>query len=176
MLTNFHPPGPRPAHLMVAGFLGARLQTFLTIQCGDQHNNGITNFMKTNIAVISKITGNCMGTTDIYLKGPKMRLEQSFIVYPISAGDQAKVITIQSDTRLGKIDLTTCKGNYTPSHPNGAYFPHYTMAQINNTLVTFEISPEDINRIKLQIFGTTDQHAGSNGVVFSDNSGAVNVL
>ena len=130
----------------------------------------------TQIAQIGKVKGNIMGTTTIFMKLKGMRAEDDFIVYPIGKDDSAKVITIQSGKRFGKIDLSTGKGNITPSISGGANSIHYIQAQIRKTMQHFDVNIEDVNRIKMQIFGTTDQNAGNNGWIYSDNSGAVNVL
>ncbi len=132
--------------------------------------------MKNSTAKIGKLGVNCLGTTDINMTVPGARKEQEFTVYPISRGEDARVITIQSETRFGRIDLSTGTGTVTPAHRGGAFGPHYTRALINGTMVKFDISIEDVNRIKMQIFGTTDSEAGGRTGVFSDNSGAVNVL
>ncbi len=129
----------------------------------------------TTNAIISKLGRNCLGTLDIYMTLPGMRKEQDFCVYPISKGDQAKVITIQSGNRFGKIDLSTgrglmskCAGTYSSSIT-------YIQAQIRGTLQAFTVTPEDVNKLKLEIFGTTDSMAGAS-FIYCDNSGAVNVL
>lgn len=134
--------------------------------------------MKNTTAEIGKLKVNCMGTTDIEIKAGTMRKSEVFCVYPISKDDSAKVITIQSAKRFGYLNLSTAEGQITPSHQNGAYRHHYTFALIHGTIQKFTVSETDINRIKMQIFGTTDCEAGKiqNGVCFSDNSGAINVL
>lgn len=130
----------------------------------------------TQIAAVGKIRQNIMGTISISMKLKGMKAEDEFCVYPIGADGDAKVITIQSGKRFAKLDISTGKGTTTPSHANGAYGHHYTHAQIFNKLQDFQISQDDVNRIKMEIFGTTNQNAGNNGWIFSDNSGAVNVL
>lgn len=64
----------------------------------------------------------------------------------------------------------------TKSHSNGAYGHTYSFERAMGLLQQFTLTPEGVNRVKLEIFGTTNQHAGHNGVVYCDNSGAVNVL
>lgn len=70
----------------------------------------MTTGQSTAVATISKIKSNIMGTTsfDMQLKG--MRKEQDFIVYPVQKDQKDKVILIQSDKRIGKINLETGKG------------------------------------------------------------------
>jgi hypothetical protein len=61
------------------------------------------------------------------------------------------------------------------SHSNGANTISYMMDQIRGALQQFTLTPEDVNRLKMDILGTTDSHAGSNGIMYCDNSGALNV-
>jgi len=110
---------------------------------------------------------NIMGTTDIEMKISGMRKAQDFIVYPIGKDDAGSVITIQSETRIGKIDLTSGKGVMSQSHSNGAYFVHFQM----DTLTPFTVSESDLENIKAQIFKTAGANVGTRGIV-SDNSGA----
>lgn len=70
---------------------------------------------------------NILGTLSFELKLPKMRKPQEFIVYPVSSGDADKPITIQSDTRIGVIDLNSGKGLMSQSHSGGAYFVHLSV-------------------------------------------------
>lgn len=127
----------------------------------------------TTNAIISKLGRNCLGTVDIYMTLPGMRKEDDFCVYPISKGDQARVITIQSGNRFGKIDLST--GTGTMAKGPSANSITYIQAQIRGTMQTFTVTPEDVNKLKLEIFGTTDSMAGTS-FIHCDNSGAVNVL
>ena len=110
---------------------------------------------------------NFMGTTDIEMKISGMRKAQDFIVYPIGADDAGSVITIQSDTRIGQINLVKGVGVMSQSHSNGAYFVHLQM----DKLTPFTISESDLQNIKSHIFKTAGDNVGSRGIV-SDNSGA----
>lgn len=99
-----------------------------------------------------------------------MRKSQDFIVYPISKDDTDKIITIQSSTRIGKIDLSTGRGLMSQSHSNGAYFVHFQM----DKLTPFTVSESDLEEIKAHIFRTAGSNVGTRGIV-SDNSGASGV-
>jgi hypothetical protein len=110
---------------------------------------------------------NIMGTTDIEMKISGMRKAQDFIVYPIGKDDAGSIITIQSETRIGKIDLTSGRGLMSQSHSNGAYFIHFQM----DKLIPFTVSDSDLQNIKSHIFKTAGANVGTRGVV-SDNSGA----
>lgn len=127
-------------------------------------------------ATISKFGRNCLGTVDIYMTVPRARKEQEFSVYPIARGSDATVITIQSGTRFGRIDLSKGRGIVSASHSNGSNSTHYRMDIARRTATAFTLTTEDVNRIKLEIFGTTDSEAGRASGIMSDNSGAVNVL
>jgi hypothetical protein len=124
---------------------------------------------------ISKIYTNSMGTVSFIGKLDKgMRKEQDFIVYPISKDSESKLITIQSHTRIGKIDLETGEGKMSQSHSNGAFFPHLQI----DKLTPFQLSEGDTSALKVKVFLSSDPKAGKdqNGIIFSDNSGAINVL
>ena len=114
---------------------------------------------------------NIMGTTDIEMKISGMRKAQDFIVYPIGADDAGSVITIQSDTRIGQINLVKGVGVMSQSHSNGAYFVHLQM----DKLTPFTISESDLANIKSHIFKTAGDNVGSRGIV-SDNSGASRIF
>ena len=118
-------------------------------------------------AEIFGLKRNIMGTTDIEMKIAGMRKPQSFIVYPINKDDSADIITIQSETRIGKIDLSNGRGLMSQSHANGAYFIHLQM----DKKTPFTISESDLEKLKMQIFKTAGDNVGSR-VIVTDNSGA----
>lgn len=122
-------------------------------------------------AIIEKISSNIMGTTDITMKIKGMRKFQNFIVYPLDKDNSSNIITIQSGTRIGKIDVETGRGVMSKSHSSGAYFHHLQM----DVLTKFELSDLDNTALKLKIFTSADKNAG-NSVVSTDNSGAINIL
>jgi hypothetical protein len=134
----------------------------------------MTNYAKGGEIAKAEILGlkrNIMGTTDIEMKISGMRKPQSFIVYPIGADDAGNVITIQSDTRIGQINLVKGVGVMSQSHSNGAYFVHL---QIDG-MTSFAISESDLEKIKSHIFKTAGDNVGSRGIV-SDNSGASRIF
>jgi hypothetical protein len=124
------------------------------------------------IAEIQNIHGNSMGTTSFEMKMKGMRKFQDFIIYPITGGQENnKKIMIQSDTRIGEIDLSTGKGEMSQSHSGGAYFMHLSM----DKKTPFEIKPIDLQELKMKIFTSAGSKVGDLGLV-SDNSGANDVL
>jgi hypothetical protein len=110
---------------------------------------------------------NELGTASIDMKLKGMRKAQEFDVYPIKTGDRE--VTIQSETRIGRLDLTTGKGYMSKSHPSGAYFVHLTM----DKLEPFEFSSSDFSKVKKGIKGSSAK--GSSGVIYFDNTGAKSI-
>jgi hypothetical protein len=121
-------------------------------------------------AEIFGLSRNYMGTTDIEMKITGMRKAQDFSVYPIGKEDAGNVIMIQSETRIGQINLVKGVGVMSQSHSSGAYFVHLQM----DKLTPFTISESDLENIKAQIFKTAGSNVGTRGIV-TDNSGASGV-
>jgi len=124
--------------------------------------------------MVQNIYTNIMGTASFEAKFPKMNKFQDFSVYPIEKNSANKIITIQSSTRIGKIDLETGKMIITKSYPNGAYFHHLSMGD----RYAVQLSESDTSALKIAIILTADENAGKsqNGIVSSDNSGAINLM
>ena len=122
--------------------------------------------------MLSNIRKNCMGTVSFDAQFPGMRKAQDFVVYPMHGGDQdGLLVKVQSDTRIGMIQLES--GTITMSKPRagGAYFLHLNGAQIIGRL-----SAEELLLLKAEIFATASGKAGTNGIVYTDNSGAIEVF
>ena len=122
-------------------------------------------------AEILGFSRNIMGTTDIEMKITGMRKPQDFIVYPIGKDDAGNVITIQSDTRIGQINLVKGVGVMSQSHQGGAYFVHLQM----DKLTSFELSEKDLKDLKAFINKTSGANVGSS-MIKSDNSGASRIF
>lgn len=120
---------------------------------------------------ITNIRKNRMGTVSFNGKFQGMRKAQDFIVYPMHAGNDASKAQIQSDTRIGSIDLTSGTIMLSPSRSGGSYGVHMILAANVGKL-----SVEDLFMLKAQIFDTAHGHAGTNGVVYTDNSAALEVF
>lgn len=114
---------------------------------------------------------NRLGTVDFDGQFSGMRKPQSFSVYPIHAGNDASSIKVQSDTRIGRIDLVS--GHVTLSKPraSGAYNIHLIGAGFVGRL-----EPGDLLMLKGHIMSTAHGKAGNNGVMYTDNSGALEVF
>lgn len=119
--------------------------------------------MNHNIILIS-VGKNSLGTANLILKVEgKMRKEQSFCVYPISVGERE--IKIQSDTRIGTIDLKTGKGILTKSYSGGAYNHHLMLGE----KFPIECNTETLNGIIEAI--RKSSKSGENVVVHIMNEG-----
>jgi len=132
-----------------------------------EHGGFFAEGGQVDFAQLSNIHRNIMGTISFDLKIKGMRKPQDFIVYPISAGESNKSIMIQSDTRIGKIDLIGGVGVMSQSHSGGAYFMHLSL----DKKTVFKLSDADLDTLKVKISGTAGDRVGSMGIS-SDNSGA----
>jgi len=112
-----------------------------------------------------------MGTVSFDGKFDGMRKAQDFIVYPMHAGNNASKAKIQSDTRIGSIDLTTGLVTLSPARQGGSYGAHMALAKPAGTLTS-----EELLMLKASIFATAHGHAGTNGIVYTDNSAAIEVF
>ena len=121
--------------------------------------------------MITNIHRNRMGTISFNGKFDGMRKVQDFIVYPFHAGNQTTAAKVQSDTRIGMIHLTTGVVLMSKSHASGAYGVHLAEAAHVGAL-----TGEELLLFKAQIAATANGHAGSNGIVYTDNSGAMEVF
>jgi hypothetical protein len=93
-----------------------------------------------------KIGKNALGTLDFVHKFEGMRKEQEFTIYPKSK--EENTIAIQSDSRIGKLDLITGKGIISASHSNGAYFHTLTMDILKKKAKNISLNNEDLTILK----------------------------
>lgn len=120
---------------------------------------------------ITNIKRNRMGTINFDGRFNGMRKAQSFIVYPIGKDGDPTRIKIQSDTRIGFVDLTNGEAYLTPSISSGAHSGHLTLAKSAGTL-----SAEELLLVKANVMASAHGHAGTNGIMYTDNSGALEVF
>lgn len=120
--------------------------------------------------MITNMHTNCMGTLSFDGKFMGMRKAQDFIVYPMHG--ESDTIKIQSDTRMGQIDLATGDVIMNKPHASGAYFLHLSL----EGKVIDKLDPETLFTLKAHIMGTASGKAGTNGIVYTDNSGALEVF
>lgn len=82
---------------------------------------------------VAQISNICtVGAIHFDAKFKGMRKAQDFVVYPVKAGETT--IKIQSDTRIGLINLETGVCTISASHPGGAYGVHLALAEENAIL------------------------------------------
>lgn len=121
--------------------------------------------------MITNFKNNCMGTVSFDGKFQGMRKAQDFIVYPMQNGDPSNIIKVQSDTRIGMIRLTDGAVVMSPPRKGGAYSPQMATAKRIDTL-----GAEELLMLKAALVASASPKAGSNGVVYVDNSGAGQAL
>jgi hypothetical protein len=121
--------------------------------------------------MITNFKRNCMGTTDFDGKFEGMRKAQDFIAYAIGSSDDKSSVKIQSDTRIGYICLKTGLVMLSPPFPGGAYQQHTRLAKPSGTL-----TGEDLTILKAHVLASASGKAGTNGVMYVDNSGALDVF
>lgn len=121
--------------------------------------------------MLNNIHKNNMGTVSFDGKFDGMRKPQDFIVYPMQAGDDLSKISIQSDTRYGHIYLDDGRVFMSPSVSSGAYAHHL----VNGKFLS-AISAEELLLLKANILATASPKAGTNGVIYCDNSQALEVF
>lgn len=121
--------------------------------------------------MITNIRKNRMGTVSFDGKFDGMRKAQDFIVYPMHEGNQTAAAKVQSDTRIGMIHLETGEVLMSPSRAGGSYGVHLAFAKPAGKL-----NAEDLLALKAGIFSTAHGKAGTNGIIYTDNSGAIEVF
>ena len=119
--------------------------------------------------MITNIRKNCVGTISFDGKFHGFRKFFNFIVYPMKQAQPCAMV--QSDTRIGWINLTTGAVALCPPVSSGAYQPHLRLATHIDTL-----NAEELLMLKAQIMATASKQAGGNGVIQCDNSGALEVF
>ncbi len=123
----------------------------------------------TKPARISQIKKGMMGTAEFMGKFSGMRKSQEFLCYPLPTGDAAQRVKVQSDTRIGFIDLTSGEVLMTPSIFSGAYANHLHLIERID-----QLNAEELLMLKTQILATASGKAGSRGV-YVDNAGAIEI-
>lgn len=119
---------------------------------------------------LDNCTKNRLGTVSFDGQFQGMRKKQNFIVYPISSTHEAGGIKIQSDTRIGFIDLSNGRVMLTPAIQSGAYNLHLSLVKFVG-----DLSGEELFLLKINIAATSSNKAGSAGIT-CDNSGAIGAL
>jgi hypothetical protein len=122
--------------------------------------------------MIKNIRKSIMGTIRFDLKAKGHRGFQNFITYPMSEGSATDKVKVQSDKRIGW--YVPDKGMFvlSKSRSSGSYNPHLYTDELIPTLI--DETSNDL--LKQAIALSFDKDAGNNGVVFTDNSNAINIL
>ncbi len=154
--------------------LGTSPSTDPTIDHPNANSNTTMSTTKQSTTIeLANFHRNCLGTVSFDAKFEGMRKAQEFDVYPMGKGhtggtDRAKV---QSETRLGFIDLTTGEVMMSKAVSGGASQKHLATAASAGKL-----TGDQLLILKSHIFGSASAKAGTNGVMFCDNSGASEVF
>lgn len=122
----------------------------------------VTNAIKMELTNIRK---NIMGTISFDLKVKGMRKTQDFIVYPAQGKSIGQNLTIQSDTRIGYLNLDKKTIRITKGFPGGAYFYHISLTPLSE----HDLPEDTAIELELKILGTHSKEAGSSYVT-CDNS------
>ena len=113
------------------------------------------------MTIVSNIRKNIMGTTSFTAKIKGSRKDQDFIIYPMNS--ETEVISIQSDTRFGKVEIESGNVLLTKAHPNGANSWHMsTDTLVEDTIENFEELKDFIRKTVGSLVGDS--------IVKSDNS------
>jgi hypothetical protein len=121
--------------------------------------------------MLNNIRNNTMGTVSFDGKFDGMRKFQDFIVYPMQAGDDVSKLLVQSGTRIGYIYLDDGRVFMSPSVASGAYSVHLMKGKFLSSL-----SAEELLLLKTHMMASASPKAGTNGVIYCDNSQAVEVF
>lgn len=119
--------------------------------------------------MITNCTKNCLGTVSFDGKFQGMRKAQDFIVYPMQ--DSGAIVKIQSDTRIGTLDLDSGALVLSQPHASGAYFLHLQRDKLSRET----LPAEDVQTLRQWIKSTGGPMVGGNNAlrIYSDNTGAM---
>jgi len=123
--------------------------------------------------MIENIHRGILGTVCFDAKFPTMRKSQEWIVYPVHSGASATRVMIQSNTRIGWVDLISGAVSITPARAGGSYGCHLHLAQ-NIGRLDFET----LFMLSAQIMASAHGDAGrtQNRAIGTDNAGALDVF
>ena len=120
--------------------------------------------------MITNIHTNPLGTISFEGKFSGMRKAQHFTTYPMQ--DSGHEVTIQSETRIGTLDLKTGKVIMCKPVSSGAYFHHLAIAKATRKTVETQLDEENRALLVESITGTGGVEVGSS-VAKCDNTGAI---
>lgn len=115
---------------------------------------------------------NCLGTMSFTLKLGKMKKAEEFCTYPVQRGDNGDKVYLQShhrwaelNTRTGEIELSARRAQY-------ANQMWLILCKVRGTDETDKATDGQLARMLSEIRGTANPMAGSNGIIYCDNSNA----
>jgi len=149
---------------------GYKGRYFSTLKAAQKSVDGYISKMRLSNP-IDTVRRNIMGTASFNGKFAGMRKAQDFIIYPLKSGDNNDSILIQSDTRIGRVNMKNGVVSLSKAHASGAYQPHLSEAVPVGTL-----TGEELLQLKSGIMATASGRAGSSGMMFTDNSGAIDIM
>lgn len=127
-----------------------------------------------DVISIDSIRKNCMGTISFNMMYKGMRKVDDFIVYPKSSDDTDAIIRIQSGRRFGQLDLNTGKSIIAVADNANSITLSMQIALKTAKCVMF--TPEQCQQLKERILDTYSSKAGTNGIMYSDNTGVIGLI
>ena len=113
--------------------------------------------------MLSNFRKNIMGTVSFDGQFPGMRKAQEFIVYPMTGSETH--IRAQSNKKMMRISLR-----------DGAVLAYPGKYSLGRPTTIHALCAADLLLLKSNIMSTADGKAGTNGVMWCDNSGALEVF
>ena len=115
---------------------------------------------------------NCMGTMSFTLRIGKMKKAEEFTTYPIQHNDNGQVVRLQSHHRWA--ELNTQSGAIEMSARRAQYADNLwlMLCKVNGTSETDQATTEQLTTMLDSIRGTASRMAGTNGLIYCDNSNA----
>lgn len=124
------------------------------------------------MATLKGMKRNCMGTMDFTLKLGNMKKAEDFCTYPIQKGDKGDKLFLQSSHRWAELNLSTGVVEVSAYRKQYANSIWLVVCRCEGTNTYDLFSEEDLGTIKDAVRGTASPNAGSNGIVYCDNSNA----
>ncbi len=111
---------------------------------------------------------NCLGTMSFKIQFSKMRKSEDFTTYPIDK--ESRIVYMQSKHRWVELNLDTKEFEVSCSRAQYADRVHFELSKIAGKNFTDKCTDEQFEMIVSTIRGTASPMAGTNGVVYCDNS------
>ena len=115
---------------------------------------------------------NCLGTMSFTLKMGKMKKAEEFVTYPIQRGDNGEKVYLQSHHRWAELNTKTGAVQLSARRAQYANSEWLAMCKAIGTAETDNATEEQLGEMLSAIRGTASPNAGSNGIMYCDNSNA----